>query len=181
MVEPLDLRELLCSGNRPGDRRSIGRVADVLAAVQAEPERFAALFQLMLDADPVVRMRAADAVEKLSARHPEWLLPYKTQLVEQVARSTQQEVRWHVAQMASYLAWTPAERPAVCAFLLAYLDDASKIVKTSAMQALADLALHDPALRSQVLPLLEYHTATGSPAMRSRGRKLLRLFDQRHP
>jgi HEAT repeat protein len=161
-----------------GDRRSIGRVAEVIAAVQTDPSLFAALFSLITDSDPIVRMRAADATEKLTALHPEWLLPYKTQLLEQIAGSTQQEVRWHVAQMAPRLAWTPEERPAIYAVLLSYLEDASSIVKTSAMQALADLALQYDDLRSQTIPILEYQTATGSPAMRSRGRKLLRLFDR---
>jgi hypothetical protein len=42
------------------------------------------------------------------------------------------------------------------------------------MQALVDLALHDTRLRSQVMPLIERLTKTGTPALRSRGRKLLR-------
>ena len=40
------------------------------------------------------------------------------------------------------------------------------------MQALADLAEGDERLRRRVLPLTEL-TGTGTPAMRSRGRKLL--------
>lgn len=58
--------------------------------------------------------------------------------------------------------------------LFGYLDDASRIVKTESMQALASLAEHDAARRARVIPLLETLTQTGSPAMQSRGRKLLR-------
>jgi hypothetical protein len=42
------------------------------------------------------------------------------------------------------------------------------------MQALADLAEEDPSLRTQVILMLEELTETGSPAMKSRGRKLLK-------
>jgi hypothetical protein len=41
------------------------------------------------------------------------------------------------------------------------------------MQALADLAEHDEQMRRWVLPLLVELTCTGTPAMRSRGRKLV--------
>jgi hypothetical protein len=50
------------------------------------------------------------------------------------------------------------------------------IVKTCAMQALADLAFTDAKLKSQIRPLLEELTQIGTPAMRARGRKLLRQF-----
>jgi hypothetical protein len=56
---------------------------------------------------------------------------------------------------------------------MGYLEDESSIVRTFSMQALADLAVHDARLRSQVTPLIEGLTKTGTPAMRSRGRKLL--------
>ncbi len=46
------------------------------------------------------------------------------------------------------------------------------------MQALTDLAQRDPALRSQVAPLIERLTETGTPAMRSRGRKLLKQLSR---
>jgi len=157
-----------------GDRRSIGRVNEVIADVLADPTLFDTLFHGMLEDDPVVRMRAADAAEKITAERPEYLRPYKKKLLEQVARVDQQEVRWHVAQMLPRLEWSDEERAAVVQILLGYLDDESKIVKTFAMQALADFAERDASLRPRVIQLLEELVETGSPAMKSRGRKLLK-------
>ena len=57
-------------------------------------------------------------------------------------------------------------------------DDKSKIVKTFAMQALADLAEEEPDLRAQFVELLEEWLQTGSPATQSRGRKLLQRLKQ---
>jgi hypothetical protein len=131
------------------------------------------LFDGMLSDDPIVRMRSADAVEKITAKHPAYLQPYKTELIQQVAKIEQQEVRWHVAQMMPRLELSNQERAVVVEILLGYLDDQSKIVKTFSMQALADLAEQAAVLRDRVIPLLEELTRTGSPAMRSRGRKLL--------
>lgn len=164
-----DLVEML----KGGDRRSIGKANDVVDMVLADPELFAEVFEAMLHADPVVRMRAADAVEKISARHPEYLLPFKTRLLRQVAKIDQQEVRWHVAAMFSRLELTRADRRAVVKILNQYLTDKSRIVKTFAMQALADLALQDSELIPSIYAQIEELTRTGSPAMHSRGRKLL--------
>lgn len=161
-----------------GDRRSIGRVGEVVADVGGDPALFDAVFCGMLDDDPIIRMRAADAVEKISADHPEYLQPYKQKLVEQAARVNQQEVRWHVAQMLPRLEWSQEERAAIVGILLGYLDDESKIVKTFTMQALADLAEKDADLRPRVIELLKDLTEMGSPAMKSRGRKLLERLRQ---
>ena len=156
-----------------GDRRSVGRVAQVVAEVLAESDLFDDLLHGLLDEDPVIRMRSADAVEKVTAVHPEYLQAYKAILIQDVACSRQQEVRWHVAQMVPRLELSAQEREGVVGILLGYLEDHSRIVKTFSMQALADLAENDRELCARVLPILEDLAATGSPAMRSRGRKLV--------
>ena len=161
-----------------GDRRSIGRVSEVVADVLNDPSLFEAVFNGMLSDGPIIRMRSADAVEKITANHPEYLQPYKEKLIQQVARINQQEVRWHVAQMLPRLELSKEERAVIVEILLDYLNDKSKIVKTFSMQALADFAERDAGLRPQVIKLLEELTRTGSPAMRSRGRKLLEKLNR---
>ncbi|MEE8391321.1 MAG: ACT domain-containing protein, partial [Anaerolineae bacterium] len=98
---------------------------------------------------------------------------YKNELIGRVARIDQQEVRWHVAQMLPRLEWSQEERAVVVEILLDYFNDKSRIVKTFAMQALADLAEVDASLRPQAIELLAELVEIGSPAMKSRGRKLL--------
>lgn len=156
-----------------GDRRSVGRVDEVVQMVLNEPGLFDPLFAGLRHDNPVIRMRAADAVEKITARHFEYLQPYKEQLLGSIASIDQQEVRWHVAQLLSRLAFNPGERQTAVRILRGYLDDRSQIVKTSAIQALADLAETDAGLRQELIPLLEQLVQTGSPAVKSRGRRLL--------
>jgi hypothetical protein len=156
-----------------GDRRSIGRNNAVAAMVLARPALFRALIKGLWDQDAVVRMRAADAAEKVSRQKPELLQPFKAELLGLLAETTEQEVRWHMAQMIPRLSLTTAERAHAASTLRAYLDDRSSIVKTFAMQGLADLALADKELLPSAMELLERLTQTGTPAMRARGRKLL--------
>ena len=157
-----------------GDRRSIGRSEEVVADVLADPTLFDVVFHgILVDDNPLIRMRAADAVEKITVQHPEYLQSYKSLLLGDVAAIEQQEVRWHVAQMLPRLDLTDAERAQAVNILIGYLDDKSSIVKTFAMQALADLVGTDTALLPQVLAMIEVQIAGGSPAVQSRERKLL--------
>jgi HEAT repeat protein len=157
-----------------GDRRSIGKSEQAVKDVLKNPARFAELFAGLLDDDRLVRMRAADAVEKVTREHPEFLQPWKRQLLGTVSTQEDKELRWHVAQMLPRLRLTPSEQKVVLRILKIYLEDESSIVKTCSMQALADLAAQDERLLAEVTPLIERLTRTGTPAMMSRGRKLLK-------
>ena len=147
----------------------------------ADPGQFRLVFDAMLVPDPVVRMRAADAVEKITRRRPDLLQGLENRVLTEVAAIDQQEVRWHVAQLLPRLALTPPQRTQAITILRGFLDDDSRIVQTFAMQALADLAEHYERLRRWVVPLLAELTRTGTPAMRSRGRKLLARLEQPGP
>jgi hypothetical protein len=156
-----------------GDRRSIRGVAEVVSRVLANPSLFAEVFNGISDADALVRMRCADAVEKITLRHPEYLNPHKQSIIELAQTAEQKEVRWHLAQLLSRLELNGPQRRRVVQILERYLTDRSSIVKTFAMQTLADIAVRDADLRDSIVKQLETLTRTGTPAMKSRGRKLL--------
>ncbi len=157
-----------------GDRRSIGRSDEAVARVLRQPDLFPQLIEGMGGVEPLVRIRAADAAEKISRQRPELLQHHADSLIDAFGMAADAEVRWHVAQMLPRLWLTTAQRSRTLALLHAYLDDASRIVRVMAMQSLADLALQDPALLPEVRPLIERLAHSGSPAMRARGRKLLK-------
>jgi len=157
-----------------GDRRSIGRVDEVVAEVLADTSIFRELFTGLIQQDEVIRMRTADAVEKISRQRPDLIEPYKEEIIYYISKIGQQEVRWHWAQIVPRLELNEDERLHVVGILITSLDDRSKIVNALAMQALADLIKDDAALRPAVLPHLVEKTLSGSPAVKIRGRKILR-------
>jgi hypothetical protein len=157
-----------------GDRRSIGRSKAVVGKVLRDPSRFAEIIDGLSNDDPLVRMRCADVAEKVSLAHPEWLRPHKRRLLDLAARSVEQEVRWHLAQMLPRLDLNREERRRTEAILLGYLNDKSRIVDTFAVQALFDLSVSDPSLQQRVFLLLHDVERTGTPAMRARARRLLK-------
>ena len=189
-----------------GDRRSIGRANQVAAAVLQSPETFPELIKGLWSEDSLVRMRAADAVEKISRQKPELLHPYKKELLGLMhetamkqrgrpraelrcnrsrrissqatsqavwSEATEKEVRWHLALLVPRLPLNAGECALAAAALKNYLEDSSSIVRTCALQALADLAAQAPALLPEVIELLHQALRGGSAAMKARSRKLL--------
>jgi hypothetical protein len=78
-----------------------------------------------------------------------------------------------VAQLIPRLQLDQQERLRLFNIVRSYLTDPSAIVKTFSLQALTDLALQDTQFLPETVRLLKVYTEIGSPAVRSRGRKLL--------
>jgi HEAT repeat protein len=163
---------------RGGDRRSLGRADEVAARVSKNLKLFPALMRGLWDEDPLVRMRAADAAEKVTRAHPKLLTRYKRELFGLMGESEQIEVRWHLAAMITRLPLHGAERELAVDLLHGYLEDRSAIVRTFALQALFDLAKDDAGMRPGVIELLRQATRTGTAAMRARSRKLLPILER---
>jgi hypothetical protein len=132
-----------------GDRRSIGRSRLVTAMVLKKPELFRKLVNCFWSKDRVVRMGAADAAEKVTQNHPGLLRPYKKELLSRLAEANEPELCWHLAVMVPRLSLNPRERQLATSSLGDYLSARSSIVKTAALQGLADLAQNDAGIRSR--------------------------------
>ncbi len=156
-----------------GDLRQKGKSEAVVAEVLKKPVLFGALMDGLRESDPALRMRVADAVEKISRTRPDLLQPYKRDFILNIAETEQKEVRWHLAQLLPRLLLTARERAQVFGRLVEWLDDESRIVKTFAMQGLADLAAQDRSYQPRVLAIVRDLMASGIPAVQSRGKKLL--------
>jgi hypothetical protein len=159
-----------------GDRRSIGASNRAASIVLQKPRLIAVLFRGLESEDPLLRMRCADAIEKATATAPKYLQPYKRRILKYFSEIEQKEVRWHVAPMLARLSLSPLEESSAVAVLLRYTSDRSSIVKTMAMQALADIALRCPSRLAEVTRHIQELSIIGTPAMKARGRKLLKLL-----
>ena len=167
----MDIREVL----NGGDLRSVGRADEVVEFVGNDPGRFSELMTGLTDARPVVRMRSADAMEKVTRRHPELLEAHQSSLFEQLHIATQQEARWHLAQLMPRLTWTEQETADIVHVLIGWIDtESSAIVIVNSLQAIFDLSVVHPQHCDELKALLESQLEAGSPAVKSRSKKLLR-------
>ena len=162
-----------------GDRRTVGHVDEVVRLVLREPKLVPTLVQCTLEADEGTRMRAADALEKVSREQVEELQPYTSAVIGLFEENEQQELRWHLAVILPRLRLDASERRRTSRVLQQCLAAKSSIVRTFALQGLTDLTAQSPAITPMVLELLQSAQRDGTPAMRARSRRLLSLLERR--
>lgn len=161
-----------------GDLRSAGNSEVVVKKVLSKPALFSDVLDAVFSAHAATKMRASDAIEKITRERPELLQPYKRIFLNEISKIEQKEVRWHTAQILPRLNLTKREKEKVYAIMLLFLQDKSSIVRTFAMQALVDIVLQDNSFFKKVHKIISELSQTGSPAMRSRGKKLLLLLNE---
>jgi len=163
------LRTMLSVGRQ---QIHLGRTCEAVALVRAQPRKARQLMECLWDDDLGVASRAADALEEVTRDKPSLLAPWKDELVGLLSEATQNKLRWSLALIVPRCRLSYAECERVAQILVTYLEDPSSIVKTCALQGLADLTVQAPALLPSVLDLVCIHSRSGTPAMRARGRKL---------
>jgi hypothetical protein len=177
MKMPESFRNMLSGG----DRRSIGRADEIAELVRRAPRKAAALIECLWDGDGTVVARAANALEKVTRDNPSLLAPFKTALLGLMVEAERKELRWQLALMIPRLTLNAAECERAARILESWLDDSSSIVKTFAMQGLADLTRQLSSLEPMVLDTLRTLSRSGTAAMRARGRILLKQLERKAP
>ena len=174
MTTAPDLRLLLSVGRYA---LSVGRVKEICAHVKAKPRLAARLIEYLWDDDPGVSQRAADVLERVSRDASpalaRILVDSKEALLGLLPEATLKKTRWNLALTIGRLPLTVTEARRAASILESWLQDESSIIKTAALQGLADLTRHDPTQLPAVLELLRIHGRSGTPAMRARSRILL--------
>jgi hypothetical protein len=155
-----------------------GRVCSVVEWMADAPRRVPALIELLWDDDAGVASRAADVLERIT-HHPAPAVrraveEYKDALIGLLPDAQFAKLRWNLALTIPRLTLTLAECRRVAAVLEGWLEDRSSIVKTLALQGMADLTRQDPERLPVVLDLLRVSGRSGTPAMRARSRILLK-------
>jgi len=178
MTQTLDLRKLLFEGR---NALSVGRVLEVSDLVRSKPRLAARLIEYIWDHDPGVAQRAADVLERVSCKPDPALMRVLTEskeaLLGLLPEAALKKARWNLALTIGRLPLTIQEARRAADVLESWLQDESSIVKTAALQGLADLTHWDPAIRPKVVDLLRLYGRSGTPAMRARSRLLLALFE----
>nr|WP_294949274.1 hypothetical protein [uncultured Mucilaginibacter sp.] len=160
-----------------GDLRSIGN-SDWLAAHIKTQSKFDELFNLLAHRNRLIAMRAADAVEKITVSHPQFLNRHKNKIFELCAISVNKELKWHLALLMPRLPIDGDEAQKAWGILAGWaLDNSnSRIVRVNAIQALYELTVRH-ALSSKYLDGLLSKLATENiPSINARIKKVRRLL-----
>ena len=182
-AEPRSLRAKLGWGWGP---LALGYVPELTEEFLAYPRRAGRLVELLWDDDEGVASRAADILERITrspraAALDRQLKENKEALLGLLAEAVPKKLRWNLALMLGRLPLTEAEAGRAAQVLESWLApermEPSSIVKTAALQGLADLTSHSAALKPAVLDLLRMHRLGGTAGMRARSRLLLKKLE----
>ncbi|SMH60509.1 ACT domain-containing protein [Azospirillum agricola] len=175
---PMEARLSIAARLARGDRRVEGDAPSVAADVAANPAKLPELFACLFDGDPSVRMRAADSLERMSRGNGAWLDPYTESLLTDAVAIEQAEVRWHIARILPRLTLDGGQRHRAAILLAGWFENSpSRIVQTSALQAVVDLADQDGDLRATAAEMLGCALRSDVPSLAARAQRILKPFE----
>ncbi len=135
-----------------GDLRSLGKTSVVVSGISNQRE-FDNLFIGLFDADRLVVMRSADAIEKVTQENPEYLETHKEELLKLFQSANHIELKWHLAQLIPRLVLrlklNEEETGMVWDKLTQWALDkcGSRIVRVNSIQGLFDIQRKFPELK----------------------------------
>ena len=160
-----------------GTRCSLGITNTIVQYIHKDKNLFAALIYGMTVHDPIIRMRSADAAEKISRKSHHMLNAHKQFIISHLPEFVQKEVRWHIAPMCSRLLLSKKEASFVFKKLRSWTtEDVSRIVIANTLEALAHISNSHVHLHSQFSNILKRHESSSSPAITARCKKIRKLI-----
>jgi hypothetical protein len=158
------------------DLRTVRRNGIVVRSVN-DQATFDLLFRLALHPERPLVIRAVDAVEKVTANHPEYLTPHKLQLLNLLKSADHKELKWHVAQLISRVTLTPDELQEVVHILTywALNRNERKTLRVNALQGLFDLSKRDPLVKVEFQKIRDSMEHEMIPSIQARIRRLKKL------
>lgn len=155
------------------DLRKLGNNKKAIEAVASQRD-FDELFSLIFHHERPLVMRAADAVEKITLKHPEYLASHKAQVLSILKSADHKELKWHIAQLVSRIDLNAIELDHVWHILTywALNRNESKIVRVNALQGLYDIALKFPAFQRDLNQSMAALAREPIPSLKARLKKL---------
>ncbi len=156
-----------------GTRTSVGDADRIIQELVESPANLDEIYQLFLDEDAVVAMRASYVAMRVAEHKPQTVAPFAELLFANLEKYTQQEVRWHVPQLLVHLDLEPVERKRAYDVIMLWAEtDKSKIVGYYGFQAAAEFAKQDSALLEDFIPRIRQANKTGAKSIQNRCKKI---------
>lgn len=159
-----------------GKTNSLGKADEVIAQVLKDKALMSELYSCMSSEDAWVRMRAADAFEKVCREHPEWIEPYTDRMQKELSGPEQQpSIQWHLAQIYTQVSLTDGQKQRALSWLAELLESNQTdwIVSANAMQALAYFVAKGDFEKQELLRLLKIQRTHRSNSVVKKADKII--------
>jgi len=156
-----------------GTRTSVGSADEVIQKLLKNSAGLPAIYDLFLDEDPVVAMRASYVAMKVAEQKPDSVEPFAKDLLRNLNLYTQQEVRWHIPQLLAHLNLSLTQRRKAYEVLMQWSEtDKSKIVGYYSLQTAANFAETDDKILQDFIPRLKKANKLGAKSIQNRCKKI---------
>ena len=182
MPSPANLRDRLSTGTT----RDLGPTNEIVREALHHHSLVKELVEALSDERIVVAHRASNALKKIQRSKPELLAPFAKQILKRALATEHMHTRWSLTIILGELpTGSPASSLAGVALrgrdkalavdlMFEALSSRSALQRVFALQALANYAQNDSALRARMQPILQRALTDTSAAIRARARKLVK-------
>jgi hypothetical protein len=157
-----------------GDLRSISEANEVVEIVSSK-EKFDELFGFLDEKDRLLRMRAMDAIEKISRDHPEFLVGHELEIVNHCNyENLDKEFKWHLALLLPRIDLKD-DRRVVTSTLEGWVLNSkeSKIVRVNSIQALYEFVNNNKFSHEEFYRIIEKVKKERIPSINARIKKFI--------
>jgi hypothetical protein len=157
----------------------LARARAVAAEIGGSAKELKALVGVLFGDDVELRKRAADVARRITDRDASALRIYADELAGLLAELPVEEsrTRWHMGLVVSRVAHTREQRLRAARLMLLMAEDESNVVRCSAMEGIASLAVEEASLRSEAEEMIERFLWDGTAAMKCRARVAKRRLE----
>ena len=175
-MEKMPSYDNLLSG---GDLRSIGNSDRIAANIQSQDD-FDILFPYLFQPDRLVVMRAADAIEKITVHHPEYLQKHKEHILELCRQAANKELQWHLALLLPRLDAEGQTLEHIWGILEQWARDKtnSRIVRVNSLQGMFEMAKRKREWTLDFISLLTELEQENIPSLSARIKKIRKQIEQ---
>jgi hypothetical protein len=155
-----------------------GAALDVAAAVIKHPDLFDELFECLLSEDRGTCKRAVVALDRISEKRPELFELYADLLLTELENHSWWHLRFWLCPIVPRIKLSRHETSRAIALFQSLVEHPQNALAVNALGALCELVArsNDDELREETLWLVEHKLRTGTKAMQSRCRQMLKLL-----
>jgi hypothetical protein len=149
----------------------------IVAYVGKNPKRFAELIQVFLAGPYRVTQRAAYPLSYCVEKHPELVKPHMKVLLKNILKPGQHTaVKRNTLRLLQFIDIPKSLQGVAADIGFKLLSDNKEpiAVKVFSISVLKDIALVQPELKNELIPLIEQQLPYAKPAFTSRARKVLK-------
>jgi hypothetical protein len=137
-----------------GKPNSLGNTLNVVRTVTGEPKRFPQLLALLLHPEPLVAMRAMNAIKRLMRGDSAFFHPHRASLVKEYSKTRHNVVKLGLITLYFVFTneFTPAELRRVKVLTIRWVGEAVDwMILVQGLKLLEKLAKRDPKFKSKVV------------------------------